>query len=64
MRMLGHVTSSYWSANCNRPIALALLERGRSMLGRRLHATTPDGFTQVQVCAPVFLDLKGERVDG
>ena len=34
------------------------------MLGRRLHATTPDGFTQVRVCAPVFLDPKGERVHG
>jgi sarcosine oxidase subunit alpha len=64
MRMLGHVTSSYWSANCNRPIALALLESGRSMMGRSLHATTPDGFTKVRVCAPVFLDAKGERVDG
>jgi sarcosine oxidase, subunit alpha len=64
MRMLGHVTSSYWSANCGRPIALALLQTGRSMLGRRLHATTPDGFTEVRVCAPVFLDAKGGWVDG
>jgi sarcosine oxidase, subunit alpha len=64
MRMLGHVTSSYWSANCGHPIALALLESGRSMLGRRLHATTPEGFTEVRVCAPEFLDRRGERVDG
>ena len=64
MRMLGHVTSSYWSANCGRPIALALLESGRSMMGRRLHATTPDGFAEVRVCAPVFLDAKGGRADG
>ncbi len=64
MRMLGHVTSSYWSENCRRSIALALVEAGRSMLGRRLHATTPDGFTQVQVCAPAFFDAEGERVHG
>ena len=64
MRMLGHVTSSYWSANCGRSIALALLESGRSMMGRRLHATTPDGFAEVRVCAPVFFDAKGERVHG
>ena len=64
MRMLGHVTSSYWSENCRRSIALALVEAGRSMLGRRLHATTPDGFTQVQVCAPAFFNPKGERVHG
>ena len=64
MRMLGHVTSSYWSATCRRSIALALVEAGRSMLGRRLHATTPDGFTPVRVCAPAFFDAKGEQVHG
>ena len=64
MHMLGHVTSSYWSANCERSIALALVEAGRSMLGRRLHATTPTASAQVQVCEPVFFDPKGERVHG
>jgi sarcosine oxidase subunit alpha len=64
MRMLGHVTSSYWSANCERSIALALVEAGRSMLGRKLHATTPDGFAQVRVCEAAFFDPKGERVHG
>jgi sarcosine oxidase subunit alpha len=64
MRMLGHVTSSYWSANCGRSIALALLADGRSMLGRKLYATTPAGFTGVQVCEPVFFDAKGERAHG
>jgi sarcosine oxidase subunit alpha len=62
MRVLGHVTSSYWSANCGRSIALALVEAGRAMMGRRLHATTPGGFAEVRVCEPVFLDPKGERV--
>jgi sarcosine oxidase, subunit alpha len=64
MRMLGHVTSSYWSANCGRSIALALVADGRSMLGRKLYATTPAGFTGVQVCEPVFFDAKGERAHG
>jgi sarcosine oxidase, subunit alpha len=64
MRMLGHVTSSYWSANCGHSIALALVQAGRAMLGRRLHATTPSGFAEVEVCAPVFFDPKGERVHG
>jgi sarcosine oxidase subunit alpha len=63
-RMLGHVTSSYWSPNCGRSIALALIADGRSLVGRKLHATTPTGFARVDVSAPVFLDAKGERVHG
>jgi sarcosine oxidase subunit alpha len=62
MRMLGHVTSSYWSANCGCSIALALVAGGRGRIGSRLHVTTPAGFTTVRVCEPVFFDLKGERV--
>jgi sarcosine oxidase subunit alpha len=64
MRMLGHVTSSYWSANCGRSIALALIADGRAMLGRKLQATTPAGFAAVKVCEPVFFDPKGERAHG
>jgi sarcosine oxidase subunit alpha len=64
MRMLGHVTSSYWSTNCGRSIALALIADGRAMVGRKLHATTPAGFAAVEVCEPVFLDAKGERAHG
>ncbi len=63
-RALGHVTSSYWSTNCGRSITLALLEGGRSLLGRRLYVTTPSGFTSVQVSRPAFLDPKGERMHG
>src|SRR3990172_4427744 len=40
MTMLGHVTSSYFSANCARSIALALVAGGRDRIGRTLHATT------------------------
>jgi sarcosine oxidase subunit alpha len=64
MRMLGHVTSSYWSSTCECSIALALVEAGRTLMGQRLYATTPTGFSQVEVCAPVFYDAKGVRVHG
>ena len=64
MRMLGHVTSSYWSGNCARSVALALVEAGRSMVDRELFATTPSGFAEVRVCSPVFLDPEGKRVHG
>ncbi len=55
MDMLGHVTSSYFSANCGRSIALALIRRGRDAIGTNMHVTTPDGFTEARVCEPRFL---------
>jgi len=55
MSALGHVTSSYFSANCGRSIALALVAGGRARTGETLHATTPSGFTPVKVVSPVFL---------
>lgn len=39
--MLGHVTSSYFSPNLNRSIALALVEAGGDRLGERLYVTRP-----------------------
>ncbi|MDF1584835.1 sarcosine oxidase subunit alpha family protein [Marinimicrococcus flavescens] len=62
MRMLGYVTSSYWSEACGRGIALAMLADGRSLMGQRLHATTQEGFATVQVVEPVFVDAQGERI--
>ena len=55
MQALGHVTSSYFSANCGRSIALALVAGGRGRIGETLHATTPTGFAPVKVASPVFL---------
>jgi sarcosine oxidase subunit alpha len=63
-KMLGHVTSSYWSEVCGHSIALAMISAGRSRLGQTLHVTTPTGFTKVTVTTPVFVDPKGERVHG
>jgi sarcosine oxidase, subunit alpha len=61
MKALGHVTSSYWSATCGRSIALALVAGGRDRIGEALHVTTPDGFTEARVTAPVFFDEEGAR---
>ena len=63
MTVLGHVTSSYWSPNCERSIALALVAGGRDRIGGELHVTTPAGFTKALVTAPVFFDPKGARVN-
>jgi sarcosine oxidase subunit alpha len=64
VHMLGHVTSSYWSATCDRSIALALVAAGRSLIGRKVYATTSHGFAPVRICAPIFYDREGARVHG
>ena len=64
MKMIGHVCSSYWSENCGRSIALALVQDGRSLMGRTLFVPMPDHVIEVEVTSPVFFDEKGERVHG
>ena len=41
--MLGHVTSSYFSPNLNRSIALALVKGGGDMMGRHVYVSDADG---------------------
>ncbi|CAM5470140.1 sarcosine oxidase subunit alpha [Aquamicrobium terrae] len=64
MKMIGHVTSSYWSPNCGRSIALALVKNGRERLGQTLYVPMPDGTVEVEVTGTVFFDEKGERLNG
>ena len=64
MKMIGHVTSSYWSENCGRGIALGLVEGGRDMMGETLYVPMPDGVIEVEVTGMVFFDEKGERLNG
>ena len=64
MKMLGHVTSSYYSVNCGRSITMALLAGGRERLGQTVHATVPGGFAAARVVTPVFFDPQGKRVHG
>ena len=62
MRMLGHVTSSYFSTALGRTIALAVVADGRARTGQTLHVTTPSGFTTAAVTSPVFIDAEGARL--
>jgi sarcosine oxidase subunit alpha len=63
-KMIGFVTSSYWSANLGRSIALALLENGRARMGETLYVPMPRQTVAVEVTGTVFLDPKGERLHG
>jgi sarcosine oxidase subunit alpha len=63
MRLLGHVTSAYFSASLGRSIALAMVAGGRARIGTRMHVAMPGGAIPVQVTAPVFYDPEGARLD-
>ena len=61
----GHVSSSYYSACLERPIALGLLVSGRDRLGDTVYAVqSDDSRVALKVVAPVFYDARGERQRG
>ena len=63
-RLIGHVTSSYYSAVLGRSIALAMIGGGRARMGETLYSPSPNGDLPVQVASPVFYDPDGARVNG
>ncbi|MEJ3651524.1 sarcosine oxidase subunit delta [Actinomycetes bacterium KLBMP 9759] len=62
--MLGHVTSSYRSAELGRPFALALVKAGRGRIGETLHVPIGGELVPVEVTGPVLVDPEGARRDG
>ncbi|MFT3977048.1 MAG: glycine cleavage T C-terminal barrel domain-containing protein [Sphingomonas bacterium] len=63
MTMLGHVTSSYWSATLGRSIALALVRDGRARMGEALHVPMPGRTIRATVCPTIFYDAEGSRLN-
>ncbi len=60
--MLGHVTSSYYSANLGRSIALGIVKGGRARQGDLVHVPLENGRTiAARISSPVFYDPKGDR---
>ena len=62
--MLGHVTSSYRSAELDRPFALALVKGGRSRIGETVHVPVNGTLVPVEVTGSVLVDPEGARRDG
>jgi sarcosine oxidase, subunit alpha len=62
--MLGHVTSSYRSAELGRPFALALVKGGRSRIGETVHVPVNGTLVPVEVTGSVLVDPEGARRDG
>jgi len=62
MKMIGHVTSSYWSSVLGRSIALAMVQGGRARMGETLFVPMPDRTFAVKVASPVFYDPEAQRI--
>ena len=64
MEMVGHVTSSYFSATLGRSFALALVKGGRERTGETVHIPMVDGRrVGAMITSPVFYDPEGARQD-
>jgi sarcosine oxidase, subunit alpha len=62
--MLGHVTSSYRSAELGRSFALALVKAGRTRVGQTVHVPVAGDLVPVEITEPVLVDPEGARRDG
>ena len=62
--MIGHVTSSYFSARIGRGFALGLVAGGRERHGVPVWAPLAGRTIAARLCSPVFYDPEGRRRDG
>ena len=63
VKMIGHVTSSYYSANLGHSIALALIKGGRQRHGERVYVPLPERTVSATITVPRFFDPEGERMN-
>ena len=63
VEMLGHVTSSYYSPNLNKSIALAVVRGGKNMLGQKLFIPMENKNINVTIVDPVFFDKENARLN-
>jgi sarcosine oxidase subunit alpha len=62
MKMVGHVTSAYWSPALGRSIALAVVEGGRAREGQTVHIPMPDRTLAARITGTVFYDPENKRL--
>ena len=58
---IGNVTSACNSPNVGN-IAMALIESGSKLMGQRVRIYAEGKVTEAEVCSPVFVDPKNERL--
>ena len=62
MSMVGHITSSYFSPNLGRSIALALVKSGINNKGKKLIVPMLNNSVEVEITSPVFIDPENEKL--
>ena len=62
-KLIGRVTSSYFSPILNRTIAMGLIERGPERMGEVIDFTTTAGTVKARVTSPVFYDPEGTQLN-
>ncbi len=63
VEMLGHVTSSYFSPNLNKSIALAVVKDGKNMKGKKLFIPMENKNISVTVSNTIFYDEENKRIN-
>ncbi len=63
MKMVGHVTSSYWSATLQRSIALAVIQGGKALEGETVHIPMPGKTLSATVTGTIFFDPENARLN-
>ena len=63
VEMLGHVTSSYFSPNLKKSIALAVVRSGKKLKGKRLIVPMEDKNINVTITDTVFYDKENKRLN-
>ncbi len=63
IEMLGHITSSYYSPNLEKSIALGVVKGGKNMMGQKLIIPMENKQIKVTVTDPVFLDKENKRLN-
>jgi len=61
--MLGHVTSSYFSPNLNKSIALAVVKDGKNMMGKKLFIPMENKNIGVTISNTIFYDEENKRIN-
>ncbi len=60
--MVGHVSSSYYSACCGHSIAMALVKNGHHRMGETVYAPLSDGrILKATITQPLFYDKEGAK---
>ena len=63
IEMIGHVTSSYFSPNLNKSIALAVVKSGKKMKGQKLIVPMENKNISVTVTDFIFFDKENKRIN-